>query len=366
MGIARALMQRARACCWPTSRPPRWIPKTSVEIMSPAARAGPRARHSGAGQHARRRARRRFADRIVGMSGGHVVYDGDGAGLSDDMLKTHLRRRGLAAMSTPTTGGTSAAPVCAGNPARAWPGLAAGGLHRSTRCRSSISPGSGSRGAGQRRALHRHACSRPTSGKLGHRWPRAWSRAWRSPCWPPRWASLLALPIGLLGARNLMPAWVTWPARALIAVCRSLHPVIVAIIFVKAVGFGALAGMLALTVGIDRLHRQAVRRGDRGDLAQAGGGGARHRRPFMNVVAFGVLPQVFSRFVGFATYQLDSNLRNSTMVGIVGAGGIGGALFSAFQRFDYDFVFAILLVHHRDHHGRRAGSPAHLRQALDV
>ncbi len=55
------------------------------------------------------------------------------------------------------------------------------------------------------------------------------------------------------------------------------------------------------------------------------------------------MPQVFGRFIGFATYQLDSNLRNSTMVGIVGAGGIGGTLFSAFQRFDYDFVAAILL-----------------------
>ena len=64
---------------------------------------------------------------------------------------------------------------------------------------------------------------------------------------------------------------------------------------------------------------------------------------FMNVISFGVMPQVFGRFVGFATYQLDSNLRNSTMVGIVGAGGIGGTLFSAFQRFDYDFVAAILL-----------------------
>src|SRR6185437_5766277 len=66
--------------------------------------------------------------------------------------------------------------------------------------------------------------------------------------------------------------------------------------------------------------------------------------PFGSVLAFGVLPQVFSRSIGFATYQLDSNLRNSTMVGIVGAGGIGGTLFSAFQRFDYDFVCAILLA----------------------
>ena len=58
----------------------------------------------------------------------------------------------------------------------------------------------------------------------------------------------------------------------------------------------------------------------------------------------GVLPQVLPRFIGFCTYQLDSNLRNSTMVGIVGGGGIGGTLFAAFQRFDYDFVLAILIV----------------------
>jgi len=48
--------------------------------------------------------------------------------------------------------------------------------------------------------------------------------------------------------------------------------------------------------------------------------------------------------VGFATYQFDSNLRNSTMVGIVGAGGIGGTMFAAFQKFDYDFLLTILLA----------------------
>ena len=64
---------------------------------------------------------------------------------------------------------------------------------------------------------------------------------------------------------------------------------------------------------------------------------------FMSVIAYGVLPQVFARFIGFCTYQLDSNLRYSTMVGIVGAGGIGGTLFAAFQRFDYDYVCAILI-----------------------
>src|SRR3546814_13489369 len=53
---------------------------------------------------------------------------------------------------------------------------------------------------------------------------------------------------------------------------------------------------------------------------------------FANVIIFAVLPQVFARFVGFSTYQMDSNLRNSTMVGIVGAGGIGGTLFRSEER----------------------------------
>jgi len=155
---------------------------------------------------------------------------------------------------------------------------------------------------------------------------------------------VIALPIGLLGARNLMPAWASWPARALVALCRSLHPVIVAILFVKAVGFGALAGILALTVAsigfIGKLFTEAIEEISLKQVEAVRATGA----SFANVILFGVLPQVFARFVGFATYQFDSNLRNSTMVGIVGAGGIGGTLFSAFQRFDYDFVCAILIT----------------------
>ena len=155
---------------------------------------------------------------------------------------------------------------------------------------------------------------------------------------------VLALPIGLAAARNLMPAWATWPARFVIVACRSFHPVIVAIVFVKAVGFGALAGILSLTVAsigfIGKLFTEAVEEISLKQVEAVRATGA----PFASVLAYGVLPQVFSRFIGFATYQLDSNLRNSTMVGIVGAGGIGGTLFAAFQRFDYDFVCAILIA----------------------
>ena len=153
----------------------------------------------------------------------------------------------------------------------------------------------------------------------------------------------LSLPVGFLAARNLMPAWATWPARFVIVACRSFHPVIVAILFVKAVGFGALAGILALTVAsigfIGKLFAEAIEEISLKQVEAVRATGA----PFMSVVGFGVLPQVFARFIGFCTYQLDSNLRNSTMVGIVGAGGIGGTLFAAFQRFDYDYVCAILI-----------------------
>jgi len=155
---------------------------------------------------------------------------------------------------------------------------------------------------------------------------------------------LLSLPVGLLAARNMMPAGITWPTRAFIAVCRSFHPMIFAILFVKAVGFGPLPGVLTLifaTIGfIAKLFAEAVEEISLKPVEAARAAGA----PFMSVICFAVLPQVRNRFIGFSSYQLDVNLRNSTMLGIVGAGGIGGTLFAAFQRFDYDFVSTILIA----------------------
>jgi len=154
----------------------------------------------------------------------------------------------------------------------------------------------------------------------------------------------LSLPLSLMAARNLMPPWLTWPARLVMVLCRSFHPVIVAILFVKAVGFGALAGILALTVAsvgfLGKLFTEAIEEISLKQVEAIRASGA----PFLSVVSFAVIPQVFSRFVGFIAYETDANLRNSTMIGIVGAGGIGGTLFAAFQRFDFDFVCAIVLT----------------------
>jgi phosphonate transport system permease protein len=155
---------------------------------------------------------------------------------------------------------------------------------------------------------------------------------------------LFSLPIGLLAARNLTPGWISWPARAFIALCRSFHPIIVAILFVKAIGFGALAGVMALIVAsigfISKLFAEAIEEISlkQVEAVRATGAG------FISTLIMGIQPQVLPRFIGFATYQLDSNLRNSTMVGIVGGGGIGAALFTAYQRFDFDVVLAILII----------------------
>jgi phosphonate ABC transporter permease subunit PhnE len=155
---------------------------------------------------------------------------------------------------------------------------------------------------------------------------------------------LLSLPLGLAAARNLAPGPLAWVSRGLIVAFRTFHPVIVAILFVKAVGFGALAGMLALVVAslgfLSKLIAEAVEEMSMKQVEAVRATGA----SFLAVVIMAVLPQVMARFIGFSAYQLDSNLRNSALVGLVGGGGIGATLFTAFQRFDYDFVLTIVLA----------------------
>src|SRR4029079_18171264 len=121
---------------------------------------------------------------------------------------------------------------------------------------------------------------------------------------------LLSLPLGLAAARNLATRTLAWSARALIALFRSLHPVIVAILFVKSVGFGALAGILALIVAslgfLSKLVAESVEEMSMNPVEA----GRATVSPFLSVVIMSVLPHVMSRFIGFAAYQLDSNLRN--------------------------------------------------------
>jgi phosphonate transport system permease protein len=155
---------------------------------------------------------------------------------------------------------------------------------------------------------------------------------------------LLSVPLAFMAAKNIAPKGIYLLGRGIIIVARSFHPVIVAILFVKAVGFGPLAGVLTLVVYsigfVAKLLAERIEEIDFGQVEALKSAGA----SFIATVAYAILPQIMPRLVGLGIYQLDSNLRASAVVGIVGAGGIGATLANAFGRYDYDFALAITMV----------------------
>jgi len=155
---------------------------------------------------------------------------------------------------------------------------------------------------------------------------------------------LLSIPIAFMAARNVAPMPIYYLGRFVIIVARSFHPVIVAIIFVKAVGFGPFAGVLTLVVYsvgfVAKMLAERIEEIDFGQVEAMRAAGA----PFFSTIFYAVFPQIMPRQIGLTIYQLDSNLRASAVVGIVGAGGIGATLANAFGRYDYDFALAITIV----------------------
>ena len=155
---------------------------------------------------------------------------------------------------------------------------------------------------------------------------------------------LLSIPIAFMAARNIAPLPVFYLGRGLIIVARSFHPVIVAIIFVKAVGFGPFAGVLTLIVYsigfVAKMLAERIEEIDFGQVEAMRAAGA----PYFSTLIYAIFPQIMPRQVGLTIYQLDSNLRASAVIGIVGAGGIGATLANAFGRYDYDFALAITMV----------------------
>lgn len=154
---------------------------------------------------------------------------------------------------------------------------------------------------------------------------------------------VLAVPLGLAAARNLAPRPIYLAARGFIVVGRTFHEIIVAIFFVKLFGFGPLAGILTLAYGsmtfLAKTLAEDIENIKMGPIEALRATGA----SFSQIVTFAVMPQVIVKQIGIYIYRLDSNLRHSTIIGIVGAGGIGQTLSASFTRYDYDFASAILL-----------------------
>jgi len=154
----------------------------------------------------------------------------------------------------------------------------------------------------------------------------------------------VSIPIGLGAARNISILPVYLVCRSVIAVSRALNEIVVAILLVAIFGFGPLAGFITLsfaTIGfLSKLLAEEIEDMDKvqAEAVRATGG------TWLQRYVYGIHPQVVPRLIGLSIYRLDINFRESAVLGIVGAGGIGATLNTAFDRYEFGTAAAILIV----------------------
>lgn len=155
---------------------------------------------------------------------------------------------------------------------------------------------------------------------------------------------IISVPIGLGAARNIAPLPVYLLCRGIVGVSRSFQEVIIAIYCVAIFGFGPFAGLVTLsfaTIGfLGKLLAEDIESMEPGQAEAVRATGSR----WLQWINYGVQPQVMPRLIGLSLYRLDINFRESSVVGIVGAGGIGATLNTAFDRYEYDTAATILLI----------------------
>ncbi|NES07953.1 MAG: phosphonate ABC transporter, permease protein PhnE [Okeania sp. SIO2F4] len=162
--------------------------------------------------------------------------------------------------------------------------------------------------------------------------------------WGTILAAIAAVPFSLLASENISPVWIVQPIRRILDAMRAINEMVFALIFVVAVGLGPFAGVLALfihTAGtLGKLFSEAVESIDLGPVEGIRATGASK----IQEIIFGVIPQVMPLWTSFVLYRFESNVRSASVLGIVGAGGIGVSLYQSFGAFQYQKVCAILII----------------------
>jgi len=158
-------------------------------------------------------------------------------------------------------------------------------------------------------------------------------------------AIVLSIPLGLFSARNLAPNYFVYLiCKTIVIFFRAIPEFIIAMILVIAIGFGAMPGVLALglhTMGfLAKFYAEDIEHINKGPIDALKSSGATKSQ----IISFGVIPQILPSFVANNLYILDRNVRMATMLGIVGAGGIGYELQSSFRMFEYERVSAIIIL----------------------
>lgn len=162
--------------------------------------------------------------------------------------------------------------------------------------------------------------------------------------WGTVLAIVCAVPCGLLSAGNLVPRWVYQPVRRVMDAFRAINEMVFAMLFIVAVGLGPFAGVLALwvhTTGIlAKLFAEAVEAIDPRPVEGVRATGANA----LEEILYGVVPQVLPLWISYSLYRFESNVRSASVVGMVGAGGIGVILHEMIRGFDYAETAAVLLI----------------------
>lgn len=161
--------------------------------------------------------------------------------------------------------------------------------------------------------------------------------------WGTVLAAIVAVPLAILASENLCSPYFVFPIRRVLDAMRAINEVVFALIFVVAVGLGPFAGVLALfvhTAGtLGKLFSEAIEAIDPGPVEGIRATGASK----LQEIVFGVIPQVLPLWTSFTLYRFEANVRSASVLGIVGAGGIGVSLYQSFRSFKYPKVCAILI-----------------------
>jgi phosphonate transport system permease protein len=162
--------------------------------------------------------------------------------------------------------------------------------------------------------------------------------------WGTGLAVVMAVPFGLACARNTAPVWLQQPMRLLMNLLRSIPDLVAGMLFIVAVGLGPLAGVLAIALNtgavLAKLFSEAVESIEKGPVEGVRATGAVR----IQEIVWGVMPQVAPLWTSYGLYRLESNARSATVLGLIGAGGIGQTLFETLNSFNYAQVSAIVVV----------------------
>ena len=157
-------------------------------------------------------------------------------------------------------------------------------------------------------------------------------------------AVVISLPLGFLAASNVTPGWISQPVRWLLGFVRSIPLIVVALVFVAAVGLGPFPGALAITfhsIGmLGKFYAEEFETAEEGIINAVRGTGA----SWPQTLRFGLFPQCVPQVVSFTVYRFEMNFRDAAVLGLVGAGGIGYYIQLYVRGFQYGKVAVLLLV----------------------